>query len=355
LRKRFERASDTALRGGASVLARVIKPVNRASVANLTSARPGLQPPNGLVAATAHWSAPHRLPFLAEFVAGVSRQDAPFSVAIYVNGPRRSDEFADDLRRLLDGKADVSVRVVAESQLVDAVLPLERVVALVDCRLGGNPYRLTWQHKRLFRQLTVDRGAFDHVGALVYTEDDMALAPMSLNYWRTYRPPLAELGLIPGFLRVEGPPDDMRVAGWPRAIDRHAPIRLAAPEGVAEDGMLSFVAMTNPYQAMYILDESLAKVHFRASPFRSRAWSKLADSHGATLGVPERAATGPLFDPPLPPGYRSRAVVPLVPRSDGSALPYAPATVDHASRNFYDDPSIPLSKQRVDEAFRLPV
>ncbi|MFM7271146.1 MAG: hypothetical protein ACKO2C_05880 [Actinomycetes bacterium] len=341
------------LRRGAAAISPMVLRSNARHTADISPAAPAEIRP-GIIAATAHWSAPNRTQFLAAYIAGIARQGEPFSVAVLTNGPQPVDAVRPTLQRMVDDLCEgVEVRTGPTESLLGSMLPTANRVFLADWRGRGHPYRLTWQHKELFRDLVARPDLFDRVGVLMYLEDDMQLADGGLEYWRTYRPRLAARGLIPGYLRLEGPQDDVRVAGWPRSVGEPAPFAEPAPAGTASDDTLWFAAMSNPYQAMFVLDEGLARPHFRASLFRSRVRSKYAGTVGSQWGVPERAAAGPLFDAPLPAGYEARAVVPLVRQADGSAMPYGPATTDHVSRNYYVDANTPMSKQPLAGAFRL--
>ena len=352
-RRVVERSYDQVLRSSAVVVSPIVREASRRRADGTGVAAPGVIRP-GVIAATAHWSAPGRTEHVARLIEGIADQGEPFSIAVYTNGPRTVREVQPSLQALVDERCDdVTVEVVEQPELVDAVLPLGRRVLLADWRGGGHPYRLTWQHKELFRALAARDDLFEHIGLLVYLEDDMQFAPGGFAYWRRYRDDLAARGLFPGFLRLEGPLEDRRVAGWPRSVGSPAPFPLPAPPGVAPDDALWFAAMSNPYQAMYVLDEGLAGAHFRSSLFRERNLSKYTSAVGRKWGVPERAASGPLFDEPLPPGYAARAVVPLIRYADGTAMPYEAATTDHVSRNYYIDASTPMSKQPLDGAFRF--
>jgi hypothetical protein len=306
----------------------------------------------GFVAATAHWSAPTRFPFLARLVNGLVEQREPFSFAVYVNGPGRAEHVAMSLRRRFAEHESLSIQCAAVDDLARLVAPTDgNKIVLADWRGPGNPYRLTWRHKALFRELTFGTEAF--TGLLLYLEDDIELSPGSLRYWRNYRPLLAPHGFIPGFLRVEGPADDRRVAGWSRSIVRSPGIMLPPMDTDGDEAPLSFVAISNPYQAMYILDASLARSHFAHSEFRGRFRSKFSRERGGKWGVPERAAVGALFDGVRPAGFVSRAVTPMQITADGIAIPYPPCLIDHVSENYYRDQKTPMSKQPVAEAFRV--
>jgi len=227
-------------------------------------------------------------------------------------------------------------------------------VACIDATLRGSPWGLTWAHKAVFRELVLKERVFERgVTHLIYSEDDMALAPDALSYWCEYRAPLAAYGLMPGFLRVEGPDDDLCVTGWRRNSQGRPRVALATnPESPDSSETVWFVNLFNPYQAMYILDEELANWHFRYSLFRSRARSRFVRAPFA-WGVPESAAAGAIVDGVIPAGFRTRNVFPLVPGSSPFACPLAPALTRHLPRKDYDDPDVPQGKQRLSEAFVL--
>ena len=308
--------------------------------------------PGACIAATAHYSTPGRV-FLAPAVDSLLGAAPTVACAVFVYGPKSADAVAQELRDAgLEGSPPVEV--VSEADAVSQLLEPGSRVVVIDTKLSGSPWGLTWAHKAVFRDLVLSNHVFERgVTHLVYSEDDMALAPDALHYWCDYRAPLAEHGLMPGFLRVEGPDGDLCVTGW-RRESRGRP-RVALPStspGGQTSETVWFVNFSNPYQAMYVLDEELANWHFRYSDFRSRGRAKVARTQLPAWGVPERAAAGPIFDGAIPEGFSSRNVLPLV-GNGSSAYPLAASLIRHLPQKDYNDPDVPQGKQRVAAAFAL--
>ena len=172
--------------------------------------------PGVCIAATAHYSTPGRA-FLVPAVDSLLGVAPTVACAVFVYGPKSADAVAHELRDAgLTGSPPVDVVTEADAA-AHLVAPGSRVV-VVDTKLSGSPWGLTWAHKAVFRDLVLSHRVFEHgVTHLVYSEDDMALAPEALQYWCDYRAPLAEHRLMPGFLRVEGPADDLCVNRHDRA------------------------------------------------------------------------------------------------------------------------------------------
>lgn len=309
--------------------------------------------PGVCIAATAHYSTPGRA-FLVPAVDSLLGIAPTVACAVFVHGPKSAVAVAQELRDAgLEGSPPVEV--VSEADASSHLLKSGSRVVVIDTKLSGSPWGLTWAHKAIFRDLVLNNRVFERgVTHLVYSEDDMALAPDALQYWSDYRAPLAEHGLIPGFLRVEGPDDDLCVTGWRRESRGRPRVALASTSAEGETSeTVWFVNFSNPYQAMYVLDEELANWHFRYSNFRSRGRAKVARTQLSAWGVPERAAAGPIFDGAIPEGFSSRNVLPLIRGNGSSPYPLASSLIRHLPQKDYNDPDVPQGKQRVDEAFAL--
>lgn len=354
-RKAVERHIDEAARTGSHLLGRVAGPGLRLVDKVLASpyeVGPLPTAPDRCIAASAHRSTPGRK-FLAETIEAMLAQVPMLAYAVFVNGPRPVDAVADELRD--SGRfASVAIDVVSERDAPGYLLEPGNRIACIEPMVQGNPWRLTWTHKRVFGDLVLHHRPFEQITHLVYIEDDMALPPDALAYWCTYRPALAARGLLPGFIRVEGPADNLCVTGWRRRSDGRprVPLRSLTP-AAAEGAVVWFVNLSNPYQAMYVLDEELADWHFRFSDFRSLRRSKLSTTFGGRWGVPERAAAGPIFDGDVPAGFHSRNVLPLVATEGAHAYPLTSCLVHHLPWKDHNDPSVPQGKRRVDESFLL--
>ncbi len=351
-RRALETVFEDAMKGTAPVAGRCVAPILHMA----DHLRTGPVPPPGrttttvghCIAATAHRSTPERK-YLSEAIASLLGQATSLGYAVFVHGPIPARAVAEQLRAV-DALAAMTIDVVSEADAAPFVLEARNAVACIDAAVPRNPWRLTWSHKALFRDLVLEHSAFDHATHLIYTEDDMAYAPDALRYWCKYRSSLATVGLLPGFLRVEGPEADRCVTGWRRRSDGRprVGVRRADP-----DDIVWFVNLDNPYQAMYILDAELGEWHFRRSDFRSYRRSKLSPTFGGQWGVPERAASGPIFDGLIPAAFLSRNVLPLVATPGPEAMPLPASLIHHLPWKDYNNPDVPQGKVRVRDSFVL--
>ncbi|MGZ4675040.1 MAG: hypothetical protein ACXVJ7_03260 [Acidimicrobiia bacterium] len=290
--------------------------------------------PRFCIAAVAYWRVPAREGYLLDTVRALRLQAPEVAVAISTND---APGLAEAVRELAD-----DVRVC--SSVADAAESLLRVRDGIVCLDWSpprhtHPYRLTWHHKALFRELVLRRNAFElGLTHLVYSEDDLRLAPDALDYWTHARPVLAPHGLIPGYSRFEGPPDDARLTDQQRVLRIDELPRLELPVS-DEPGapLVWWVNVPRPYQAMYVLDEPLARRHLATSRFRSPLRSNRTPTIGRGWDVRVRAAAGPMLDD-TPPGFSSTAVIPVA-REHGALVPYRPARIEHLPANYYADPS----------------
>ncbi len=294
------------------------------------------------IGAIAHWRVEGREQYLIDTLGALMSQAPTTSCAIFTNEP-------DPVAAVVDDDGPAEVRIFGDLDGVADYLRRGPGVACV--RWPGldrqHPFRLTWGHKQLFRALVAE-GAFEHgLDHLVYLEDDLALAPGALQYWTEYRRALDPLGLLPGFTRVEGPPDDRRLTSpyQPHQLSELATFE--PPAGIAADLLVN---MRTPYQGFSILDGPLATAHFATSPFRSVRRSQFAAPLGGAWGVRERAAAGAIFDD-LPRGMASRNVVPLRRGAGRYLVPLDVALVRHLPSNYYADSSTKKATVPVEAAF----
>ena len=199
-----------------------------------------------------------------------------------------------------------------------------------------HPHDLPWAQKPFIRDRFLGRGSpFTHVVSL---EDDMALGREGFQYWLQYRPLLAAHGLIPSFMRTE-----MRL-GDPviYATDATTANSLGRRPSVAAGGF-TFVALDNPYCALFILDRALAREYVASDAFHMGA--SMAISPWWTR---ERAAMGLCWSNP-PPGFAVRHVVPVDAATHSVA---ACAHVRHLPGNYANDPSVPYGKLPADAVLR---
>jgi hypothetical protein len=300
-------------------------------------------PPEAVLAVVAHWrpdaaeAVGTRLAHLEQCIAGLLDIPAPQVVAVVLtNDPQQT---ARDLGERLSGRdSPVPVRV-ASADAIDAAPTAAREVLVVGWRPGirhRHGFYLTWAHVPIFRR-AARTGRFSH---LVYLEDDMRFGGEHLRYWQAYRKPLAELGLLPGFVRFEWQNGERFLVDALRPIDPALRRRVAHVGGRPTH----VVNLEAPYQALYILDRDLYEPHFRFSRGRSPLRSRASD-----WAVRERASSGPIFDD-VPEGFVSRNVVPV--RVDGDRQQVeASCLVEHMSPT---DSSSPFGVLRLDELFAAP-
>jgi hypothetical protein len=301
-------------------------------------------PPEAVLVAVAHWrpdlreAAEARLAYLEECTAGLLEMPVPRVVAVVLtNHPHQT---ARDLAERLS-RRDAPLRVpvsVAPAEAIDTAPDVPRQVLVVGWRPGirhRHGFYLTWAHVPIFRR-AARSGRFSH---LVYLEDDMRFGGEHLRYWQAYRKPLAELGLLPGFVRYEWHNGERFL------VDALRPIEPGLRRRVAHVGgrPTHVVNLETPYQALYILDRDLFETHFRFSRGRSPMRSRASD-----WAVRERAASGPIFDD-VPKGFVSRNVVPV--RVDGDRQQVdASCLVEHMAPTHSSSAS-PYGVLRLDELF----
>jgi hypothetical protein len=299
-------------------------------------------PPEAVVAVVAHWrpdpgsGVETRMTLLERCVTGLLELTARHVVAVVLTN--EPEPTARELGERVRGAAAVRV---APAAAIAAAPSHGREILVVGWRPSGlrrrHGFYLTWAHVPLLRRAATT-GRFSH---LVYLEDDMRFTDRHLRYWCSYRGPLAELGLLPGFVRFERRGDERYAVDALRPVDPTSRHRVIHAGGEP----VRFVNMENPYQALYVLDRELAEFHFRfsrgRSPLRSRA---------GEWGVRERAASGPIFDQ-VPKGFVSRNVVPVRFRGDQVELDPS-CLIEHMAPTYSSDsPSDWFGRLRVDEVF----
>jgi hypothetical protein len=298
--------------------------------------------PDAVLAVVAHWrpdatdAAEARLAYLEQCVAGILQLGARQVVAVVLTNAPEPTAF--DLGTRLRNR-DWPVRV-APAAAISGAPGGPREVLVVGWRPGlryRHGFYLTWAHVPLLRA-AAESGRFSH---LMYLEDDMRFTDDHLSYWVRYRTPLAELGLLPGFVRFECRDGERYLVDAQQPLDPAARRRVANVGGEATQ----VVNLANPYQAMYILDRELCESHFRFSRGRSPLRSCVSE-----WAVRERAASGPIFDD-VPTGFVSRNVVPV--RVDnGHQVLDSRCLVEHMAPN-YSSASVSgwFGALRVDELF----
>ena len=291
-------------------------------------------PAESVLAVIAHWrpGTPDRLPYVEECARGVLALAARQVVAVVL-----TNEPGPAARELAERLGPVPVRVADAAEVPEA--SLEREVLVVGWRPSlrhRHGFYLTWGHVPILRAAA--RGErFSH---LVYLEDDMRLTDAHLRLWSRYRRPLAEHGLLPGFVRFEQREGERYLVDALHPLDPALRRRVVAVDGRP----VPFVNLANPYQALYILDRALAATHFRFSRGRSPLRSRTSEWE-----VRERASSGPIFDE-VPEGLVSRNVVPV--RMAGGDQELDPDCLIEHMAPTHSSSTGPFGKVRVDELFR---
>jgi hypothetical protein len=231
------------------------------------SANPALDStiPGRLLVRIAFHLKPARLKYLVEVIAQLRR--LPFSdivIAIDTNSPE--------------------TRALLRAANCDAA----DIISVHDSLL--HPFLLTWAHRQPMRGAV---GEFDY---FMYVEDDMLVTADAVRLWRERLPALAELGYLPGFLRVE-----QNRAG--ELVSSDFCRRAFDSEVVHVDGR-PYLHATFPYQAFWLYDKATMEAFVASETF----------DHGhppyARNRVRESAAIGYAYQR-LGDSYRSRHLLPL--------------------------------------------
>jgi len=166
---------------------------------------------------------------------------------------------------------------------------------------GGldNPLDLPWQVKPLIKQVFLDpKKEYSH---FVHLEDDMRFSFRNFSYWHTYRPLIADSGLIPSFIRVEY----SRLREELCCVEITHPVEIAKSHHIKR-GETVFLTPPNTYSAMYVFDKALAAEYVVSRSFdrdRSREVRP-------TWETRERAAAGLCWENP-PEGFNGRLGIPI--------------------------------------------
>lgn len=307
--------------------------------------------PTGIVVAVSHWRDPRasattaveRRRHLSACVDSVLGLDVDqVTVVVLTND---SQQVAEDLALDLDEPA--TVRILANADALEPPFGERRQVFSIGWKPGRfaqtasrKPgFYLTWAHKAVLRRMFRDPA----LTLMIYLEDDIKFTDESLDYWCRYRQPLAEIGLLPGFVRYEERGGVRYVVDQVRRQVIRQEVRLRGM-----DGEPTFAELDNPYQGMYVLDRPLAERHLGYSPHRGPARSTLGS--GVYWLVRERAAWGPMHDD-VPAGFRSRNVVPI--RTAGRASPRLDpmCLLEHMGRTYVDQADSRFGNFRLENLF----
>lgn len=258
------------------------------------------------------------------------------------------------LEQVLQGLADLGARrthaIIVTNAADSASLTSIRNVALP--RLTANfslevvtappldhPHYLPWAQKPLIVERFLRNGsAFTHIVSL---EDDVTFGREGFAYWLQYRPLLAAHGLIPSFMRTEMRPGDPVIY----ATDATA-VNSMGGRQLVRAGAFTFVALDNPYCALFVLDHVLAREYAASKSFHMEASKRVSISSWgiSSWGTRERASMGLCWERP-PRGFPARWVVPV----DEATMSVAPCChLRHLPGNYANDPASPHGKLPVE-------
>jgi hypothetical protein len=153
-------------------------------------------------------------------------------------------------------------------------------------------YYLTWQHLEIFRTEYLNDLSISH---FMYLEDDIQIKHNNILYWLRAREDLREFGLIPSFLLYEVSRNQLDQ----RSNSVSKPMIIKNIPKIKISETYCYLNMSNPYQAMYLLDRELIKEHLFDNPLEKRE---------TIWGIRETAASGLTFVN-IPNGFSSRVVV----------------------------------------------
>jgi len=170
----------------------------------------------------------------------------------------------------------------------------------------SNPWLLPWAHKVVFTRKMKDP-SYTH---FMFSEDDIEVSPVNVQYWLRTREWLRPFGLYPSFFRVEW--SEQR-GEWV-STDISRPVSLAQTFQLrASNGNYHYLNMPNPYQAMFFYDRELMQEHAASHTFDIVAYGRVDtidhNKNWGGGGVAERANYALTFVN-VPPGFTSRNVVP---------------------------------------------
>jgi Methyltransferase domain len=263
-----------------------------------------------ILALITHHYVPERRRWLEEVLRGLADIGARRTHAIIVTNTADSASLTG-LRNLVlpHTRADFSAEVVTAPALL-------------------HPHYLPWAQKPLIVERFLRKGStFTHV---VSMEDDIAFGRDGFHYWLQYRPLLVAHGLIPSFMRTEMGLGDPLIY----ATDANAANSMGSRLSVRV-GAFTFIALDNPYCALFVLDRALATEYVASDSFHMGSSMSIAPWRAR-----ERAAMGLCWENP-PPGFPVRHVVPV----DEKTMSVAPCShVRHLPGNYASNPASPFGK-----------
>jgi len=199
-----------------------------------------------------------------------------------------------------------------------------------------DPWLLPWCHKHLIVDRFLDAGSsFTH---FVHIEDDILFSVNNLLYFTRYVGALRPHGVIPSFQRIEYNQSRHEL----RLLDQIGIADFEAREKIPLDDVV-FVNPDYPHQAMFILDQVLAREYVESRSFDRVKSMEVRPS----WGLCERASMGLCFENP-PEGHWSRYVIPVHPKT---LRTLSWSWIYHLSNNYTDNPRILFGKTRPEVQF----
>lgn len=198
----------------------------------------------------------------------------------------------------LDSLADqVQLFIVTnqhESEYLELIRKSTRVKQFQIISSGplSHRYYLTWQHLEIFRDNFLNNLDISH---FLYLESDIQIKENNVCYWLKAREDLKKYGLIPSFLLYEV--SDKKLDRRSNSVVKPMIMKNIPKIKISES--YYYLNMSNPYQAMYLLDRELAQEHLFDNPLENRE---------TIWGIRETAASGLTFVN-VPDGFSSRVVV----------------------------------------------
>jgi hypothetical protein len=135
----------------------------------------------------------------------------------------------------------------------------------------------------------------------MYLEDDIEVTDKTMQYWLRNRDLFKRnnLNFLPGIIRVEYDGEDAF------AVDVINPDSTKIRPIVSVEGQ-EFISLSEPYQAMFIMDRDDVNQHIRSKSFM---YATATPFHGAWL-IQDLAAQGNMYED-VPDGFEHRYLVPV--------------------------------------------
>ena len=192
-----------------------------------------------------------------------------------------------------------------------------------------HPYYLTWKHLEILRTEYLNNLNISH---FMYLEDDIQITQKNISYWLKAREELRKFGLIPSFILYEVSSDQLDK----RSNSVSKPMIIKKIPKIKINESYWYLNMSQPYQAMYLLDRELAKEHLFDNPLEKRE---------TIWGIREAAASGLTFVK-IPNGFTSRVVVGFnydTFKIDSDSL------IHHLPNNYINRPLTEYGKIRIED------